>query len=615
MIMFRGLFAVLTLTTVSLFATATANAQSSTIKPIPLAMRRVATVNLAQVTRNKAMQPLAAPAFDPSLYATAVNRRIPRASLANAAGADAQVRAALLAAPEALSVPFASSGAPTISGFPGLDALDSAIGNGLNVNVPAPGHAIEPPDQGLCVGNDTVIEMTNLEYREFNTSGAPLSAAIKLSTVFGVSSADFLSDPKCYYDSPTNTFFLTATDLTDLADKSYLLIGVMPGASSTVTTYAIDTTNDGTLGTLSDPGCPCFGDQPLLGADTNAIVVSLNEFSQPKNPANAFNGAEIYVISKSDLAADLTARALLFPAPIPLAGSFAASMQPAASPDGIFDTSNGGTEFLMNSLDFFGGGDNRLAVWAIINTCVLASSPCAGPLLITTTPPILHVHTYHFGNPFFSNQPAATTMIPYGNATGNFSVEQIEANDDRLGQVVYANGKLYAALDTLVKVGGAFQPGLEYFIVKPSFHTIHSMLHFSATGKSAYVAHKGIDLSFPSIGVTANGNAVMAFSMMGSSMFPSAGWMPIAKAGPKQIHTAAAGVGPDDGFTGYPVGSNVARWGDYSAAVADGKNIWMATEYIPAACDDTTYASDPLCNMTRAPEANWGTFISELTVP
>lgn len=365
---------------------------------------------------------------------------------------------------------------------------------------------------------------------------------------------------------------------------------------------------------LTTPAVPVFGDQPLLGADSNAIFVSGNEFSLL---GSAFNGAEIYVISKSDLVANLTARGFLFVAPIPLAEGIAASVQPATSPGGIFDTANGGTEFLMNSLDFFSAGDNRLAVWAITNTCVLASPACAGPLLITAPPPILHVHKYQ--NPFSANQPAATTKIPYGNSTGNSAVEQIDANDDRLGQLVYANGKLYAGLDTLVKVGGAFHAGLEYFIVKPSFRTIRSVLHFSVMGTSAYVAHKGIDLSYPSIGVTTGGKAVMAFSMMGSSMNPSAGWMPIAKAGPKQIHIAAAGAGPDDGFTGYPndnsLGSTVARWGDYSAAVADGNNIWMAAEYIPSTCDDATYAIDPLCGMMRAPEANWGTFISELTVP
>jgi hypothetical protein len=77
MIASRRSFAVFALTTLALLAAAAADAQSSTLKAIPLTLRRVATVNLAQV----ATRPLISPTFDPSLYSTAVNRRIPRASL------------------------------------------------------------------------------------------------------------------------------------------------------------------------------------------------------------------------------------------------------------------------------------------------------------------------------------------------------------------------------------------------------------------------------------------------------------------------------------------------------------------------------------------------------
>jgi hypothetical protein len=69
------------------------------------------------------------------------------------------------------------------------------------------------------------------------------------------------------------------------------------------------------------------------------------------------------------------------------------------------------------------------------------------------------------------------------------------------------------------------------------------------------------------------------------------------------VHIAAAGTAPEDGFTGYPsLGGDVAaRWGDYSAAVADEHgNLWFATEFIPAA--------------SRTLLANWGTFIGKITV-
>ena len=314
-------------------------------------------------------------------------------------------------------------------------------------------------------------------------------------------------------------------------------------------------------------------------------------------------------------AAGLTARVFNFEGPIPLDENPAASMQPATSPGGVFDTKNGGTEYLMNSLDFFGAGDNRIAVWAITNTCALASPPCSKPFLgITVPPPIVTVPAY--ADPPPANQPQSSTLIPYGNSIGHSTVEQIDANDDRLGQVVYANGKLFAALGTRVRVGGAFHAGIEYVVVKPAFHTKRfpggrqQQILKARLSSSGHVAHAGLDLSDPSIGVTTSGRAVMVFSLMGRSRFPSAAWMPIAKAGPQQIHIAAAGAGPDDGITGYE-GLGIGRWGDYTAAVADGENIWMAAEYIPSSCTDAQYSLDPLCGMTRAPDANWGTFISE----
>ncbi len=615
--MLRRLIGAIAMMVCFALAARSAHAQVTAVATTRLTMKAFASVNLAEVAKSAA---LLSPAIEPSLqtqsqHATAVNRRIPVASRSSAALADARIRAALLTLPRAASIPFAGPRAMQIFGFNGLDALDTAIGLGLDVKAPTVGFGTEPPDQGLCVGNGKVVEMTNLELVVYDTSGNRTVGPLTLSSVFGVPPSDFISDPKCYYDRPTNSFYMTLTDLTDLTTQSWLLVAVMPANLTTITDYRIDTTDNGTDGTPYHNGCPCFGDQPLLGADANAILVSTNEFSQP-NTGVAFNGAQIYAISKSDLAAAVTSpRVYSITGGIPLGVDLAASVQPATSPDGVFDTANGGTEFFMGSLDFAGIGDDRVAVWAMTNTCMLASSPCAGLLGFTLGPPILRTRTYAIAPP--ANQKAGP--IPYGDATGN-PLEEIDTNDDRMGQVVYAHGRLYAALDTQVLVGGGLHAGIEYFIVKPAFHTrvLLNFINFSFSARllrSGYVAHTGTDIYYPSIGVTESGKSVMVFSLSGTELYPSAGWIPIAGAGLLQIHIAAAGAGPDDGFSGYPtensLGSNVARWGDYSTAVADGDNIWMATEYIPSACTDAQYALDPLCGLTRAPEANWGTFISE----
>jgi hypothetical protein len=90
----------------------------------------------------------------------------------------------------------------------------------------------------------------------------------------------------------------------------------------------------------------------------------------------------------------------------------------------------------------------------------------------------------------------------------------------------------------------------------------------------------------------------MAFSLSGPRNFPSAAYAPLRHGHAGPIFIAGRGKLPEDGFTGYQAegGNGVARWGDYSAAVADANGrIWMGAEYIP--------------NAPRSQLANWGTFV------
>jgi len=119
------------------------------------------------------------------------------------------------------------------------------------------------------------------------------------------------------------------------------------------------------------------------------------------------------------------------------------------------------------------------------------------------------------------------------------------------------------------------------------------------------------NLTYPAVGVTAAGRGVIAFTLLGADNFPSAAYVGVdALAGAGPIHIAASGLGPEDGFTAYvaEVGSNSRnRWGDYGAAVADGKNVWIASEYIGQTCTFTQYISVPFgsCSGTRTTLGNW----------
>ena len=112
----------------------------------------------------------------------------------------------------------------------------------------------------------------------------------------------------------------------------------------------------------------------------------------------------------------------------------------------------------------------------------------------------------------------------------------------------------------------------------------------------------------------------MAFTLVGSDFYPSAGYATVTDSGVSAIHIAAAGAGPADGFSGYKLPNYPfparPRWGDYGAAVAVGNNVWIASEYIAQSCSFATYEKTNFrCGNTRTALANWATRISEVAAP
>ena len=177
-------------------------------------------------------------------------------------------------------------------------------------------------------------------------------------------------------------------------------------------------------------------------------------------------------------------------------------------------------------------------------------------------------------------------------------------------QVWYADGKLFGALDTGVKINGDSLAGLEWFVVDPAARQLLN---------SGYLAVADTNLTYPAIATTAAGTGVMAFTLVGERDYPSAAYAPIDVSGVGPIQVAAAGLGPQDGFTGYKAFAAPdpprPRWGDYGAAVVDGNDIWIASEYIGQTCTLPEYVTDPVgsCGDTRSALANWGTRISQVT--
>jgi hypothetical protein len=317
--------------------------------------------------------------------------------------------------------------------------------------------------------------------------------------------------------------------------------------------------------------------------------------------ANGFNGAWVYAISKVALYGSASgSTSVLKYYGGALRDGLSYSIQPAISPGTSYATANGGTEYFLSALDFNATLDNQIAQWRLTNTGLLA----VGGRPTLEAPALINSEVY--GQPPAAQQSATGPFPLLDNAPavlgGNsaaFHVELLNSNDDRMENAVFANGKLWGSLNTVVKTpNGPTQTGLAWFAVNPSTATL------AAQG---YVSADNASLLFPSLAINDAGKGVIGATIVNANMHPSTAYALLDAAnGAGPLHLAFSGPVGDDGFTGYTDPATgaavnqrgVARWGDYGAAgVASDGSIWVANE--------TT-------SSTRTLLANWGTFIAHV---
>jgi hypothetical protein len=451
---------------------------------------------------------------------------------------------------------------PVFTNFNGVSSLDSAVTNF--------GAEFEPPDQGLCVGNGFVVEPVNSAFTIYRHDGSVVAGPFNVNVLFNEDLLAFTSDPRCYFDISTHTWFAIILFIDFNPDHpnahTDLAVNTSGDPTSTWTVYHIDNTDNGTNGTPSNPGCPCFGDQPLLGIDPFNIYISTNEFSifGPE-----FNGAQIYAISKLDLLALSPAVHFVHFGNLSIGGSIATSVQPAIT-NGFANA-----EYFLNSLDPNGTFDNRLGVWAITDQDAVRRGdvPPLSSVVITS-------ETY--GVPPNAIQKGASSLLT--------------SDDDRMQQVQFINGELWGALDTVLTIPDDTAPraGAAWFKVRP--HLLDGVIGSADLENQGYVASLGNYLLYPAIEVNRLGTAAMVMTLSGPNFFPSAAYT-VLRPGDTSfgaIHIAADGTGPYD--------PTATRWGDYSAAATDVfGTFWMATEYIP-----------PVSSQTTDRLTNWGTRVFKL---
>jgi hypothetical protein len=474
-----------------------------------------------------------------------------------------------------------------------------------------------------------------------------INHAVDLNSFYGYAPAinrstgvrgPFITDPTCIYDAATQRFFLVVLTLETTPGGAFTLVNHLDLAVSATSDptgiwniYRVDVTSDGTSNPDTHNACPCLGDYPHIGADANGVYVTTNAYPWG---GNGFNGAQIYAFSKAQLAAGAASVTMVH---IDTWGtvnapSDAGSTQPgftvwpAQSPGtGSFDTRAGGIEYFLSSnaadeaTNPVAGtagprSSTQVIAWSLKNTSSLNSvSPS-----LTLSNKILTANQY--GVPPKQQQPGSGTTpgvdVPQGKCINDTTTSTIagvgcwrllfvaepahnevvsrpDSNDTRMQQVMYANGKLWGALDTgLNPDGGPQRAGIAWYIVTPDGSGASFNAKVSLQG---YLGATGYDFTYPAVGVTASGRGVMAFTATGNSLNPSAAFASIDASigvGSWDVVQGGTGAAPDDGFTSYKsqVGNPPrTRWGDYGAAAVDGNSVWIASEYIAHACSYTDW--------------------------
>ncbi|HWG00507.1 MAG TPA: hypothetical protein VG164_01505 [Trebonia sp.] len=565
-------------------------------------------------------------------------------------------------------------------GVKGLNAVDSATqaGNPLGTD-------IEPADQGLCAGNGYVVENNNIgEMLIFNDRLGRVSSVIPLDTVMGLTAKGWSSggDISCVYDySNGGHWFFTefasaSTEASggafsgcfgNVANSCYEAIAVTRGSNpfGPYNVYYLNANYNS-----AEPGAPyLLNDFTKIAVSRDAFLLFYDEFPlvTPGVGGDGFNGAQEFAFDKN---------ALERGAPVTLAGGrpnpffnvAIENMGTLPTPDGTcaadnatgaagvtcwfsvipalppdprqYDNSHGGSAFMLDTLDFTGAGDNRVAVFDWTALSALDSPGCVFCRAVRFGGQLLSGTEFYYDPGLTAPQKAGP--IPLGDECGAAGLStgtpppascpegQIATNGDNFTQASQAQGQLWGAIST--QLGQTFRSGTEdhmgaaYWVIGTRGFDRGGDFRLTSQG---YVTAAREELEFPVIAAPDYGPAAIFFTLSGDGgpsgadrggFYPSTafGRLTASSGGVlgSTVHVADLGRSPQDGFTeyqNYPKPTS-PRWGDYSAGVYDpgtGK-IYFAANYIQYPnCTGAAFTNTlATCGGTRDEMANWGTSVN-----
>jgi hypothetical protein len=546
---------------------------------------------------------------------------------------------------------------------------------------------VEPPDQMMCAGAGYVFEGINIgEVQVFNAHTlTAVSGPITLDNLMGLTARGWSSggDPMCTFDATNGGHWFVTEFVSKSSEKiggtfagcfaakyDACLEGIAVSATSNPMgayhVYFLDPNK-----VDRDPGVGfLLNDYAKTATTRDAFLLFYDEFNLngsriPACPAfgcGGFNGAQELAFAKAplEMGASVSSSSVtvahenlgLVPTPDGRCGLVASNpytcwyqVIPAGSPGPKqFDNSHGGSGFMVGSLDFFGVGDNRIAVFDWTDLSALNSAGCTkcsgigfGVTLFTGLEtyldegggcPASEAGTYSFcglasqktGPVPLGTDCVAFGLVPVTSGITKCPENGLASNGDGATQATFADRQIWFAVSTIVAQSFGTQKeyhvGAAFWSIGTRSFDSGGMLSVRSQG---YVTAAHEDILFPSIGASDSGPALMSFTLTGSGYFPSTAYAMLAVgssgAMDGSVLLTAQGQGAQDGFTEYlglGTTSFRPRWGDYGVATyVPGLGFVFAGEMIQHPnCSPSAFMKDPTCGGTRDPYANFGTALS-----
>ena len=404
-----------------------------------------------------------------------------------------------------------------------------------------------PPDVNGAVGITYLMETLNSQYRISNKSGAIIST-LSLGTFWsGISGTPF-SDPHIEYD-PVNDRWITLiiSTLTNNHYGIFIAVSQTNDPTGNWYEYSIDTGSSSTI-----------PDYPLMGFNTNWVVITVNNFSN----GAFFSNVKGFILNRSTIYSGSSGTVNTF---TDASGTFTLS---AAK---TYDNTTT-TEYLLSSYNGNSGGNGFVKLFSITGS--------------VNSPVFAAINTIGVNQTWSSNEK---------DAPQSGSTKKITVNDDRMRDVIYRNGSLWACQTVFLPASSPNRASSQWWQINPSAQSVPQFGRVDDnTGATFY--------AFPSINVNNNGDVLMGYSVFSASIFASAGYSYRAFSDP--ANTMQDNYTFKSGQASYykTYGGTRNRWGDYSTTCVDpvDGSIWTLQEFAstPANTWGTSWANVPPSNGT-----------------